>query len=209
MTPDQRGPISGAPSATVAPMDKLSLEADGVVLVVVDIQERLVAAMPEALGESCVQNAVRLVEGARLLGVPVMVTEQYPKGLGHTVAPLREALDRVEDGTTPIEKVEFDACRCAGFADGIGALGDRRTVILSGMEAHICVWQTARGLLGQGLSVHVPFDATCSRNPENRRIAEGLWAQAGAVVTCTETVLFDLLGKAGGDAFKQISRLVR
>ena len=190
-------------------MDKLSLAADGVVLVVVDIQERLAAAMPEALREACVQNAVRLVEGARLLDIPVMVTEQYPKGLGHTVAPVQGALDRIEGGPTLIEKVEFDACRCTGFADGIGALGDRRTVILSGMEAHICVWQTARGLRSQGLSVHVPFDATCSRDPENRRVAEGLWDRAGAVVTCTETVLFDLLGKAGGDAFKQISRLVR
>jgi len=191
------------------PDSSLWLRPESSLLVVVDIQERLAAAMPHGDRELCVQKVTTLIRGAGLLGIPVLVTEQYPKGLGPTVAPIEEALSSLKDEARRVEKLEFDACQCEGFAGALSQSEERKTVILAGMEAHICVWQTARGLLARGLGVHVPSDATCSRVPDNRRIAEGLWARAGATVTCTETVLFDLLGRASGDTFKAISKMIR
>jgi hypothetical protein len=112
-----------------------------------------------------------------------------------------------------VEKVEFDACCDAAFLDalgiGEGAAAAQRTIVLCGMETHICVYQTARALQERGHSVHVPVDATCCRRPENRRIAERLLERAGAVLTTTETALFDLLKRAGSEEFKAISKLVR
>lgn len=179
------------------------------VLLVVDVQEKLAAAVPEAQRERTVRSIAALVEGARLLGVPVIVTEQYPRGLGPTVAALKEALARVEPKPPVIEKIDFDACGAAGLGEALASAGSRRSVVVTGMEAHICVYQTARSLLRQGRTVHVPMDAVCSRSAENARIAESLYAAGGAVVTCSETVLFDWLGRASGETFKAISRLVR
>ncbi|MBO6936999.1 MAG: isochorismatase family protein [Deltaproteobacteria bacterium] len=186
-------------------MTGMNLSPERSALAIIDIQERLVAAMPEAERERCVKNAAILAEAAGLLGVPVLVSEQYPKGLLHTVAPIAEKLP---EGTQVIEKVEFDACANGDFAAKLDALG-RDQVILTGMEAHICVFQTARGLVETGRTVHVAYDATCSRLVEHRDAARELWAKVGAVPTITETVLFDWLGKAGGDAFKTISKLIR
>ena len=180
------------------------------VLLVVDVQERLAPAMPGG-GEPVVKNVDRLLEGARLLGLPVVVTEQYPKGLGPTVAPLRERLATFTPPPVPLEKTEFDATANAGIAARLEELraAGRTHAILTGMEAHICVYQTARGLVDRGWHVHVPFDACASRAPASADVARGLWERAGAVPTVTETVLFDLLGKAGGDTFKAVSALVR
>lgn len=177
-------------------------------LVVIDVQERLAAVMPDA---SAIENAGRLIDGARALGVRVLVTEQYPKGLGHTVPPLRERLDAFGSPPSVLEKLDFDACDDAGVSGQLDALREAKidTIVLAGMEAHICVAQTARGLVDRGFRVLVASDATASRAPENRRIAEALWAQAGASVTSTEAVLFDLVRRASGDAFKAISKLVR
>jgi nicotinamidase-related amidase len=188
-------------------MHDLELVPERTLLVVIDIQERLAAAMPDEPREACIRNAVRLVSGAAALRLPVIYTEQYPKGLGPTVPPLAEALAAA--GAARIEKTEFDAHTNAAFADALGKHEDRLTVVLCGMESHICVYQTARGLAGRDLAVHVAVDATCSRDPDNRIIARGLIARAGAFVTSTETVLFDLVGVGAGDAFKTISRLVR
>jgi len=185
-------------------MDALALPAAQSVLVVIDVQERLVSAMPPEAGARAVTAASTLVQGARRLGVPVLVTEQYPRGLGPTVSALREVLGE----NTPVEKLEFDATENAGFDAALRALG-RSIVVIAGMESHICVYQTARGLARRGVHVHVAADATCARTAENADVARGLWTRAGAVVTSTETVLFDWLGRAGSDEFKAISRLVK
>lgn len=177
-------------------------------LIVIDVQERLAAAMPDG---SAIENAGRLVEGARALGVRVLVTEQYPKGLGPTVPALRERLAAFASPVPVLEKLDFDACDDRGVAEALDGLRTAKidTLVLSGMEAHICVAQTARGLVERGFRVLVAGDATASRSAENRRIAEGLWRAAGAVPTSTEAVLFDLVRRASGDAFKTISKLVR
>jgi nicotinamidase-related amidase len=151
-----------------------------------------------------VANAGRLVAGAGVLGVPVVHTEQYPRGLGPTVPELRAALEPA----APIEKLTFDCCGEPSFAPALEAAG-RSTVIVCGMETHICVLQTVLGLLAQGRVVHVAADAVCSRNAENCRVALELMRDAGAVVTCTETALFQLLGRAGTPEFKAIQSRIK
>lgn len=175
-------------------------------LLVVDVQEKLAAAMPEATREELVKNAGILLETAEVLGVTVIASEQYPKGLGTTMTPLARKLG--EMGVTPMPKMAFDACSQLSIARALSDSGARSVVVL-GMEAHVCVFQTARELVKRGYATYVVADAVASRREENRRIGLGLCERAGAYVTATETVVFDLLEHAGTGAFKAVSKLVR
>lgn len=154
--------------------------------------------------EQVLDNCRRLIEGATILDVPIAVTEQYPKGLGPTEEELRGALLSYE----PFEKLTFSCCGEPSFTSALDALG-RRTIILAGMETHVCVLQTALDLLRGGYGVHLVRDAVCSREKENWITGVDLMRDAGAVITSTETVLFQLLGKAGSEEFKAISKLVK
>jgi len=183
-------------------IEKFQLQREETVLLVVDIQERLAVAMAER--EKVVVNAGHLIAAAKLLGVPVVHTEQYPKGLGPTVAELRPAIEPA----AAIEKLTFDCCGEPTFTPALEQAG-RSTVVVCGMETHICVLQTVLGLLAQGLIVHVVADAVCSRSAENRGTALELMRDAGAVITCTETVLFQLLGRAGTPEFKVIQARIK
>lgn len=175
-------------------------------LVVVDVQERLAPAMPpEALAE-LERAATILLESARLLGVRVLATEQYPQGLGRTIPPIASLLATL--AVTPIAKTTFSALAEPAFLEALRAPLPRSAVVI-GMEGHICVFQTARDLAALGVEVHVPRDGVASRRSDHREVGLDLCARAGAVITTAETVAFDWLGRAGGDAFKQISRLVR
>ncbi|HTP29778.1 MAG TPA: isochorismatase family protein [Anaeromyxobacteraceae bacterium] len=170
-------------------------------LLVVDVQEKLV---PLLLDFGAVERRCRAtILGARELGLPVLATEQYPKGLGPTVASLREVLP-----TPPLEKRHFSCSSEADFAKAL--LGtNRKQVIVIGVEAHICVFQTVRDLVWSGHDVFVCADAVTSRLEEHRRIALEQMRDLGAVVTSTETVLFDLLEVCGTPEFKRISALVK
>ena len=174
------------------------------VLVVVDVQERLFNAMDAERRDDMVANVKILVSAARRLDVPVLVTEQYPKGLGRTLPELRSLLG----DTPPFEKTAFSCCGADGFMDRIRALGADH-VILTGIEAHVCVLLTALDLLTRGLRVSIVADAVCSRRPANLEIGLGQARQASAVVTATETVVFPLLGGADSDAFRELSKLLR
>ncbi len=185
-------------------MDRLA--SDRTVLLVVDVQERLAAAMPAPAMERLTANVLVLLESARLLGVPVVASEQYPKGLGPTTAPIGEKLRSL--GVEPIAKNTFDACGEPRIARAIGSTRPIAAVVV-GMEAHVCVFQTARELVRRGLAVHVVADAVASRRDDNRTLGLTLAERAGAFATSTETVVFDWLERAGSDAFKAISRLVR
>jgi nicotinamidase-related amidase len=193
----------------------LDLIPDRTALLVIDVQEKLAAAMPAELRVRCIANVERLVRAAAILRLPVLVTEQYPQGLGPTVEPVRDALQGLPQAAVIVEKRAFDVCRAASCAAALRSvagdpqLGSARGLVVAGMEAHICVYQTVRGLVRRGYAVHVASDATCSRNPDHHRIAEGLWTRCGATVSCAETVLFDLLGEGQGEAFKAVSKLVR
>ncbi len=184
-------------------MDRLE-PATSVVLVV-DVQERLSAAIPPAAMARLVTSTRLLLDVAGTLKVPVMASEQYTKGLGKTIAPLAEKLEAL--GVTPIEKIAFDAC---GEPRVVAALAERapRAVIVVGIETHVCVFQTARELVRRGYVTHVVADAVASRTEENRAIGLDLCARAGAVVTCAEATIFDWLERAGTDTFRAVSRLV-
>lgn len=182
------------------------LEPSTTVILVIDIQERLAAAMPpDALG-ALVKNACILLDTAKALGVRVLASEQYPKGLGPTVPAVAERLSGL--GAPPMAKTTFDACSELAIGRALSELEPRAVVVL-GMEAHVCVLQTARELVKRGYATHVVADAVISRREDNRRIGLSLCERAGAIVTSTEAVAFDLLGKAGTEAFKTVSKLVR
>jgi nicotinamidase-related amidase len=173
------------------------LERDRAALVVIDVQE----AFRPAVGEfdTVAHNAAVLVQGARELGLPVVVTEQYPKGLGHTVPELAEHLEGVERHAKSV----FSAVRADGFD-----LEGRDQALVCGIEAHVCVEQTVQDLLDRGVEVHVAADAVSSRTALNRRLGLEKMERSGAWVTSTEMALFELLGEAGTPEFKAIQKLV-
>lgn len=176
-------------------------------LLVVDFQERLAAVMPEAERIACERNIMLLMELARRQGWPVIVTEQYRKGLGPTVAPLEAALASCGD-VHRLEKLHFSAGEAPGFAE-LFARAARLRWVVTGMEAHVCVYQTTRSLLNAGAHVFVPEDTVLSRSPANRHRGLALMGSMGATITCTETVIFDALGVAGTDDFKALSKQLR
>ncbi len=147
------------------------------------------------------RNIERLIRGAHVLGVPVIVTEQYVKGLGRTVEPLRVALEETS-GYRPIEKDCFSAGPCLPPLD-------RRQVLIAGVETHVCVYQTALDLLGADANVWIAADAVSSRTARNRDIALQRMVAEGARLSSTEMVLFELLVVSGTDEFRAISKLVK
>ena len=186
-----------------SPSAKLALDRGNAMLLVIDVQERLHTAMPPAGRAELEKNAAILIKAATRLGLPVVASEQYPKGLGRTLPQLRALLP-----DDPLEKIEFSCGNSKTVARTILGAG-RRQVIAVGMEAHVCVFQTVRDLLRGGFSVFVPQDAVLSRTEANRSVGLRLCEQAGATLTSTETVLFDLLGVAGTPEFKELSPLIR
>jgi len=167
-------------------------------LVVVDVQEGFRTAIPAFAHVA--RARAPLVRGAELLGVPVKVTEQYPKGLGETVPEVSQALP---EGVAPIEKLCFSAAEAEGFD-----LEGRDQVLVCGVETHVCVNQTVLDLLGSGAQVQVAEDAVGSRFADSKRVGLHKMERAGAVLTSVETALFELLGVAGTDEFKAVQRLI-
>lgn len=182
------------------------LDPASTVLLVVDVQERLSAAMPPDALERLVRNTTILLEAAKILGVSVIASEQYPKGLGPTLPALAAKI--ADAGATSMAKTTFDACSDLAIARAL-ADRDARAVVVVGMESHVCVFQTARELVKRGYTTYVVADAVASRREENRALGLSLCEKAGAIVTGTETVCFDWLERAGTDAFKAVSKLVR
>jgi nicotinamidase-related amidase len=191
-------------------MSNLKLDRDRCALLVIDIQEKLAAAMEPEVMEKVLRNTNILLEAARRLGIPVVLSEQYPKGLGPTVSALTTSLDAIDE-LTRLEKVDFSVCSAEGFGEVAARLADKKRTqwIVAGMETHICVYQSARALCDSGASVHLAVDAVISRAKHNYRIGLSLAEKAGAHLTSTETIVMDLLARAGGDDFKAISKLIR
>jgi nicotinamidase-related amidase len=191
-------------------MSGLSLDREHSVLLIIDIQERLASAMDAAILDRAVRNTQILLETARRMGIPVVLSEQYPKGLGPTVAALRPSLDAIDE-LTRLEKVDFSVCAADGFGEVTErlALAKRSQWIIAGMETHICVYQSARALCGAGATVHVAVDAVVSRAKHNYQVGLGLAERSGAYLSSTETIVMDLLRRAGSDDFKAIAKLIR
>lgn len=172
-------------------------------LAIIDAQERLCGAMPAESLPDVLKNCIILLKAAELLEVPSLYTEQYPKGLGHTHSDLAQWL-----GNKPrVEKTAFSSCDEPKFC--LQLTSDRPQIVLAGMEAHICVLQTALALQEMGRQVFVAEDAVLSRSASNKANALSRLRHAGVIVSNTESILFEWLGKAEGDTFKQITRLIR
>lgn len=184
-------------------LDRFFLDPGSTLLLVIDIQEKLCKAMDPEILAAKTGNVSVLLQTAREFDIPVLVTEQYPAGLGTTIAELMEAV-----ATTPLEKMSFSCCSNEGIQTRINELG-RKKIVVTGMEAHICVLQTVLELLEKGYQVHLVSDAVISRKKENWRSGLSMALAAGAVMTTTETVLFQLLNKAGTPEFKKLAKLVR
>jgi nicotinamidase-related amidase len=175
------------------------LQAENCTLVVIDIQQKLLP--PIFNKEQLVRNTSLLVRLARILDIPVLVTTQYAKGLGETVP---EILSLVGD-TKPIDKLEFSCFGKDSFCSAVKSVpGNRNTMLLCGMETHICVMQTALGALEQGYLVHVASDAVGSRAEWNWKIGLERMRDAGCVISSTEMMMYELLRKSGTAAFKEL-----
>lgn len=170
------------------------LERDRTALVVVDVQEGF---RPYASFASVADACGKLVRAARMLDVPSVVSEQYPKGLGHTAPEVGLEDER------PIEKTVFSAVRADGFD-----LAGRSQAIVCGIETHVCVSQTVHDLLERGVEVHVPADAVGSRHTIDYERGLERMERAGAVVSTVEAALFELLGRAGTPEFKAVQKLI-
>jgi len=171
-------------------------------LLVIDVQGKLASAVFES--ELVEKNIGKLIRACRIFDVPVLVTEQYPKGLGSTIQSVRELAGEVQ----PVEKITFSCCGSEEFMKRLRAFG-RNDILVVGMETHVCVYQTAVDLLEFGYNVHLVTDAVSSRSVENRQIGIRCIEKAGASLTSTEMAVFELLRIAAGDTFKAISAIVK
>lgn len=184
-------------------LDRFHLDRDQAVLLVIDVQAKLAPAMPPKVYARMRATTAMLVEAAGLLDIPVVTTEQYPQGIGHTVPELAAAC-----AAGVIEKTSFGCCGEPAFMAAIEQL-QRRQVIVTGMEAHVCVYQTVLGLLGAGYHVHLLRDAICSRNKQDFLAGVSNAARAGALAITAEMALFQLLKDSRHDQFRAISKLVK
>lgn len=182
-------------------MDKFTINNEEVVLLIIDIQDKLVK--PMKYGDQVIENTNILISAAEEFNMPIIYTEQYPKGLGNTVTELEERLKNAKR----FEKTRFTAY-IEEVKETLKEIG-RKKIIISGMETHICVYQTARDLINDGYDVFVVKDSVSSRTKDNYLNGLSMMESMGAVVTNTETVIFDLLKKAGTPEFKVLSKLIK
>ncbi|MCX8108393.1 MAG: hydrolase [Verrucomicrobiae bacterium] len=178
------------------------IDRKGSALVVIDIQERLLPTIFEK--ERVVRNSVLLIRGMQIMQRPIIVTEQYPKGIGRTVPEIVAAVGNTE----PVEKISFSAVGVPLFDRAIAGAGVKE-IVLCGIESHVCVAQTCLDLIDRGLRVFVAADAVSSRTSDNWRYGLERMRDAGAVVVSTEMILFELVERAGTDEFKRLLPLLK
>jgi nicotinamidase-related amidase len=178
------------------------LSVENTALLVVDMQVKLTRTMTAK--ESLVINLQKLIAGMKVLGVPVIFTEQYPQGLGSTIPEIASLLNE----TKPITKMSFSCCGNEDFLQKVKSL-NRKQIIIAGIEAHVCVYQTVCDLLTMGYEVQAVADCVSSRTLENRAIALDKMRDNGAQITSVESVLFELLKTAESKLFKEISGIVK
>ncbi|MFQ5864324.1 MAG: hydrolase [bacterium] len=171
-------------------------------LLIVDVQQKINAMMMHA--DTVVSSIVKLIKACQILNVPIFITEQYPKGLGPTERKILQALE----GKTPIQKMTFSCCADEELIQQFKN-NNIQQVIVTGIECHVCVQQTALDLLAQNMQVHVPKDAVSSRKELDYQTALDRMSKAGVVLTTVEATLFELLEEAGTPEFKEIAKLIK
>lgn len=175
-------------------------------LIIIDVQERLAVSMPKADLDVVTANIIRLIRAATILGIPITITEQYPSGLGPTMGAITAALP---PDVKPMEKTCFSTCTADGFEEQLRRNPERKQVVLAGIEAHICVLQTASGLQHWGHQVFVVGDAICSRTPRNRDNGIARMRQGGIQISNAESVAFEWMGDASHKKFKPVAALFK
>lgn len=178
------------------------LNEENATILLIDVQEKLIPAISDS--EALVSSTAKLLAGAKVLGLPVIWCEQNPTRIGPTMPELTEHLE----GFSPISKLCFSALKSEEVKAQLQATG-RNQVIVTGIEAHICVSQTVQELLQEGYEVHVAADCISSRTAQNREIGLTKMLNAGAEITSVEAALFEMLGQAQGDKFKQILKIIK
>jgi nicotinamidase-related amidase len=178
------------------------LKREETALVMIDFQEKLFPVMQDK--EMLLKNALNIIQGARALGIPVLWTEQNPKGMGAT---LPEIADLLKD-TDPISKMSFSCCKNDLFMEKLKAL-NRRQILIGGIETHICVYQTTADLVKEGYDVEILADVVSSRTRENRQIGLQKTKDKGASATSVETALFELLKTAESEDFRPILKIIK
>jgi nicotinamidase-related amidase len=190
-------PIDTAPYSEAA---RRILRPEDCALAVIDIQEKLLTQIFEK--ERVLRNAQLLIRLAEILSLPIIVSTQYEKGLGKTVDEISSMLPE----TKPLDKLEFGCFGNSEYCSAVGKLANRTTLLLCGIESHICVTQTSLGALNQGLNIHVAADAVSSRTELNWKLGLNRMQAAGAVLSSTEMMIYELLGRSGTPAFKEMLR---
>jgi nicotinamidase-related amidase len=185
----------------ILPIMKL-LDKENTGVLVIDVQEKLMEVMGHR--ERVTDNIVKLLRLSELFSLPVIVTEQYPKWLGPTLHEIQKALPVYE----PISKLHFNCCDVDGFNDRLDS-GGLKHIVVMGVESHICVFQTCVSMLEKGYEVHVPQDAVDSRTDENWQVGLELMKRAGALMTSTEAIIYQVLKRAGTKEFKEMLKLVK
>jgi len=180
----------------------VKLERNQTVLVVIDVQSKLLPVIYDY--PALVENIKRIIKCTQILGIPIVLTEQYPRGLGSTVEEIKETLSEYH----PIEKVSFSCCEEENFINRIKQL-NRKQILVCGIEAHICVYQTCMDLVSEGYEVHLLIDAISSRKRDNRNLTIEKLNGMGVQITSVEMALFEILKDATSDEFKRISRIVK
>lgn len=178
------------------------LKVDETALVIIDVQGKLAKIMHQS-GEM-LRNLERLIKGAQLLDIPILWLEQYPKGLGSTAEEIKQHLT----DNSPIDKMAFSACKSNTFQEELKKL-ERKSMLVAGIETHICVYQTVSELLNLGKEVEVVVDCVSSRTLANKEIGLDKMKSLGASVTSVEMVLFELMGTAEHSKFREISKLIK
>lgn len=186
-------------------MDKFNINSGDSLFLLIDFQSNLAAAMKEDVYQNCQRNVGLIISSCNSLNVPVMVTEQYSKGLGPTVERIKTSL---KDEYRPLDKLTFSCYRDAAFLSEFSRQ-NKKYVVVAGIESHVCVLQSVLDLVSNGYYVHVASDAVCSRYKKDWENAMRYMREAGAVITTTEIVVFQLLQRAGTPQFKTISALFK
>ena len=178
------------------------LEKEDTGLVIVDVQDKLMPVIERR--EEITKNIIMLVHLARLFNLPILLTEQHSKWLGSTLQEIREVLPEY----SPVEKIDFNCCAVDLFNRNLERMG-LKNIILAGVESHICIMQTCIGLLAKGYQIHIPQDAVGSRKEENRQVGLELMRGVGAVITSTETVIYQILKRGNTKEFREMLKLVK
>jgi len=182
----------------------MKMEREQAVLIIIDVQEVLMKQMDQEIGKNVIRNIQTLIAFAKKMGIPILMTEQYPKGLGRTVVEINRELESI----LPIEKVSFSGCGVKAFNEKLSQW-TRNQIILTGIETHVCVLQTASDLIQKGYTVHVVANAICSRKKLDWEIGLRWMEKRGAMISTLEIIAFQLLKEAGSEEFKELSKRLK